>query len=116
MALKLAVFVFASLLVITTRVSSDAKDAFMEAGYAKAPVVAPVPAPPAARIIKDTKECGDACKERCKLHSRQNVCSRACITCCSVCKCVPPGTYGHTELCGKCYTDWKTHGNRTKCP
>lgn len=27
----------------------------MEAGYAKVPVVAPVPAPPAARIIKDTK-------------------------------------------------------------
>lgn len=24
-----------------------------------------------------------------------------------VCKCVPPGTYGHAELCGKCYTEWR---------
>ncbi|RWW57418.1 hypothetical protein BHE74_00035805 [Ensete ventricosum] len=37
------------------QVSSDAEDVFMEIGYGKAPVVAPVPAPPAPRIIKDTK-------------------------------------------------------------
>jgi hypothetical protein len=30
---------------------------------------------------------------------------------------VPAGTAGNQETCGKCYTDWTTHGNRTnKCP
>ncbi|XP_031386402.1 gibberellin-regulated protein 9-like [Punica granatum] len=61
-------------------------------------------------------DCGELCKERCSLHSRPNLCTRACGTCCFRCKCVPPGTSGNRELCGKCYTDMTTHGNRTKCP
>ncbi|KAK4760466.1 hypothetical protein SAY87_005359 [Trapa incisa] len=61
-------------------------------------------------------DCGGLCKERCSLHSRPNLCLRACGTCCFRCKCVPPGTSGNRELCGKCYTDMTTHGNRTKCP
>ncbi|KAJ0100367.1 hypothetical protein Patl1_22020 [Pistacia atlantica] len=32
------------------------------------------------------------------------------------CKCVPPGTYGNRELCGKCYTDMTTRNNKPKCP
>ena len=61
-------------------------------------------------------DCGGLCKDRCSLHSRPNVCVRACGTCCVRCKCVPPGTSGNRELCGKCYTDMTTHGNKTKCP
>nr|UYE91517.1 snakin 6 [Mentha longifolia] len=61
-------------------------------------------------------DCGQRCKERCSLHSRPNLCNRACGTCCVRCKCVPPGTSGNRELCGACYTDMTTHGNRTKCP
>ncbi|CAL5327210.1 unnamed protein product [Camellia sinensis] len=62
------------------------------------------------------KDCGGLCKQRCSLHSRPNVCTRACGTCCVRCKCVPPGTSGNREMCGKCYTDMTTHGNKTKCP
>ncbi|KAK9197984.1 hypothetical protein WN944_013167 [Citrus x changshan-huyou] len=62
------------------------------------------------------KNCGGLCKQRCSLHSRPNLCNRACGTCCVRCKCVPPGTAGNRELCGSCYTDMTTHGNRTKCP
>ncbi|KAH7515778.1 hypothetical protein FEM48_Zijuj10G0062600 [Ziziphus jujuba var. spinosa] len=61
-------------------------------------------------------DCGGLCKRRCSLHSRPNVCIRACGTCCIRCKCVPPGTAGNREMCGRCYTDMTTHGNRTKCP
>ncbi|RID43462.1 hypothetical protein BRARA_I00324 [Brassica rapa] len=32
------------------------------------------------------------------------------------CKCVPPGTYGNREKCGRCYTNMTTHGGRPKCP
>nr|GMD25858.1 gibberellin-regulated protein 3-like [Ipomoea batatas] len=61
-------------------------------------------------------DCGGLCKSRCSVHSRPNVCTRACGTCCVRCKCVPPGTSGNREACGKCYTDMTTHGNRLKCP
>ncbi|KAJ9677648.1 hypothetical protein PVL29_022566 [Vitis rotundifolia] len=67
------------------------------------------------RLMQDI-DCGGLCKDRCSLHSRPNVCARACGTCCVRCKCVPPGTSGNRELCGKCYTDMTTHGNKTKCP
>ncbi|KAK4263295.1 hypothetical protein QN277_028730 [Acacia crassicarpa] len=60
--------------------------------------------------------CGVRCSERCKLHSRPKICLRACGTCCERCKCVPPGTYGHREMCGRCYTDMLTHDNKPKCP
>ncbi|XP_052197106.1 gibberellin-regulated protein 14 [Diospyros lotus] len=78
---------------------------------APAPPVLPAPPPPKAKI-----ECLPLCEERCKLHSRKRVCLRACTTCCARCKCVPPGTYGNREKCGKCYTDMTTRGGRTKCP
>ncbi|XP_028771233.1 gibberellin-regulated protein 14 [Neltuma alba] len=82
------------------------------------PVNAPVtPAPaPAAPIVRSNKDCVPLCENRCQLHSRKRVCIRACSTCCERCKCVPPGTYGNREVCGKCYTDMVTHGNRYKCP
>ena len=63
-----------------------------------------------------SSDCGGLCKQRCSLHSRPNLCSRACGTCCVRCKCVPPGTSGNREVCGTCYTDMTTHGNKTKCP
>ncbi|WOH13594.1 hypothetical protein DCAR_0833104 [Daucus carota subsp. sativus] len=64
----------------------------------------------------DLFDCQGLCQVRCGLHSRKNVCMRACGTCCARCNCVPPGTYGNREACGKCYTDMTTHGNRLKCP
>ncbi|KAK4272073.1 hypothetical protein QN277_020673 [Acacia crassicarpa] len=81
------------------------------------PVKPPVaPAPPAGPIVKSNKDCVPLCGYRCKEHSRKSVCIRACTTCCERCKCVPPGTYGNREVCGKCYTDMLTHGDRPKCP
>ncbi|THG19619.1 hypothetical protein TEA_019040 [Camellia sinensis var. sinensis] len=71
----------------------------------------PTKPPPRTRI-----ECIPLCVERCKLHSRKRLCLRACMTCCDRCKCVPPGTYGNREQCGKCYTDMTTHGGKFKCP
>ncbi|KAL2321878.1 hypothetical protein Fmac_026257 [Flemingia macrophylla] len=68
------------------------------------------------RRLMQEIDCGGLCKSRCSLHSRPNVCHRACGTCCVRCKCVPPGTSGNRELCGACYTDMTTHGNKTKCP
>ncbi|CAN4086151.1 unnamed protein product [Withania somnifera] len=73
--------------------------------------LASAPAPPPSQL-----DCGGLCKYRCSLHSRPNVCFRACGTCCVRCKCVPPGTFGNREKCGKCYTEMTTHGNKTKCP
>ncbi|CAA2969942.1 Hypothetical predicted protein [Olea europaea subsp. europaea] len=70
----------------------------------------------ANRRLLPFMDCAGLCKVRCSLHSRPNLCSRACGTCCVRCKCVPPGTSGNREKCGTCYTDMKTHGNRTKCP
>ncbi|KAF7819627.1 gibberellin-regulated protein 14-like [Senna tora] len=81
------------------------------------PPVAPAPAPgPVVPIVRSNKDCVPLCEKRCELHSRKRVCMRACSTCCERCKCVPPGTYGNRELCGKCYTAMLTHGNRYKCP
>ncbi|XP_022885321.1 gibberellin-regulated protein 14-like [Olea europaea var. sylvestris] len=81
---------------------------------APAPALAPVP-PPAPTPAHGI-DCGGLCKYRCSQHSRQNLCIRACGTCCVRCKCVPPGTSGNREMCGKCYTDMTTHRNKTKCP
>ncbi|KAJ3679587.1 hypothetical protein LUZ60_017598 [Juncus effusus] len=117
MAMKHATFLLligAFFLVTTTKVSSDGEEAFIEAAYVGSPAVAPA-LPPPHRIV-DPKDCIGACDDRCSLHSRKNVCSRACMTCCNTCMCVPAGTAGNRETCGKCYTDWTTHGNRTKCP
>ncbi|KAK3144538.1 hypothetical protein QOZ80_4AG0314380 [Eleusine coracana subsp. coracana] len=109
---KLAVVValVASLLLLLS--NSNTKAAPGPGGYPPAPPLGPPP----HQIIDPAKDCGGACDVRCGLHSRKNVCSRACLKCCSVCRCVPAGTVGNRETCGKCYTDWTTHGNRTKCP
>ncbi|XP_004489331.1 uncharacterized protein [Cicer arietinum] len=82
------------------------------------PIVNPplAPTPPPTPIVKSLKDCIPLCGYRCQLHSRKNLCLRACMTCCDRCKCVPPGTYGNREKCGKCYTDMLTHGNKFKCP
>ncbi|KAK4772721.1 hypothetical protein SAY86_014496 [Trapa natans] len=74
--------------------------------------------PPAPQLppVKSKEDCTRLCGNRCSQHSRIKLCMRACTTCCSRCQCVPPGTYGNRELCGKCYTDMTTHGNRVKCP
>ncbi|XP_021905263.1 gibberellin-regulated protein 14 [Carica papaya] len=80
------------------------------------PPVNPPTLPPRPPPVRTRLDCFPLCGQRCKLHSRKNLCVRACVTCCSRCKCVPPGTYGNREVCGKCYTDMTTHGNRIKCP
>ncbi|KAJ0098519.1 hypothetical protein Patl1_21933 [Pistacia atlantica] len=76
------------------------------------PPTVSLPLPPATT----KKDCLPLCGERCKLHSRKNLCVRACVTCCDRCKCVPPGTYGNRELCGRCYTDMTTRNKKPKCP
>ncbi|KAL5215497.1 hypothetical protein ABZP36_006898 [Zizania latifolia] len=98
-----AVALLASLLLLSTIKAADDHPA-------------PPTGPPPHKIVDTTKDCSGACDVRCSEHSRKNVCSRACLKCCSVCRCVPAGTAGNEETCGKCYTDWTTHGNRTKCP
>ncbi|XP_068642818.1 gibberellin-regulated protein 14-like [Aristolochia californica] len=144
MAVKIVIFVLASLLVATTGSSNAEEQASMESAIAAAPVVAPRRAPAPAPVTTprraptpvpvttprraptpapipyippvDITACPRLCGGRCKLHSRPRHCSRVCITCCQRCKCVPPGTYGNKEMCGKCYTDMTTHGGRPKCP
>nr|QLH55393.1 snakin 3 [Allium cepa] len=115
MASKMPAFILLSFLLLVIDITPKI------AGVpASAPVTEPghhAPAPaPAPIMIKDIKECDPACKGRCALHSRPKICIRACTTCCQTVRCVPPGTYGHRELCGPRYTGWLTHGNRTKCP
>nr|POF15735.1 snakin-2 [Quercus suber] len=109
MALRV-LFFLGALLFCFTMVSSDIK------------IEEELPLP-SQLIVKDGNrrlmqeiDCGGLCKQRCSLHSRPNLCNRACGTCCVRCKCVPPGTAGNRELCGTCYTDMTTHGNKTKCP
>ncbi|KAF5457221.1 hypothetical protein F2P56_021337 [Juglans regia] len=80
------------------------------------PLQPPAPAPVLPPAVRSKKDCIPLCDQRCQLHSRKRICMRACMTCCDRCKCVPPGTFGNREKCGKCYTDMTTHGNRYKCP
>ncbi|KAF9604460.1 hypothetical protein IFM89_006742 [Coptis chinensis] len=116
MALKALVFLLASFLLVTSsKVSSNEEENFMEATSltrSPAPVKAPFP-----KVLPPVKlqECPLLCKGRCKLHFRPKHCIRACEKCCRRCKCVPPGTFGNKMMCGKCYTNMKTHG-RLKCP
>ncbi|ERN01700.1 hypothetical protein AMTRI_Chr10g4770 [Amborella trichopoda] len=84
--------------------------------YAPNPSPAPAPAPAPLLPPVDIKECPSLCEGRCLLHSRPNHCKRVCKTCCERCRCVPPGTAGNKKMCGKCYTDMTTHGNKLKCP
>ncbi|WOH13595.1 hypothetical protein DCAR_0833105 [Daucus carota subsp. sativus] len=100
MALRLFVFV-ALLLFCTLQVSSDSEIADEVKGPNSTPLT--------------YADCQGLCQVRCA-RARKNVCMRACGACCARCNCVPPGTYGNREACGKCYTDMTTHGNRLKCP
>ncbi|XP_027367482.1 peamaclein-like [Abrus precatorius] len=59
--------------------------------------------------------CNHECSRRCKKAFKKKRCKRACKSCCNTCHCVPPGTYGHKEVC-PCYATLKTHGNKPKCP
>ncbi|XP_062098482.1 cypmaclein [Humulus lupulus] len=59
--------------------------------------------------------CNLACSKRCKKASKKKRCKRACKACCVRCHCVPPGTYGHKDVC-PCYARLRTHGNKLKCP
>ncbi|XP_057494175.1 gibberellin-regulated protein 11-like [Actinidia eriantha] len=93
-------------LIVSLQVSSDAKTGDHQTQVVRG----------ANRRLLPLLDCGALCKDRCSLHSRPNVCTRACGTCCFRCKCVPPGTSGNKEVCGTCYTDMTTHGNKTKCP
>ncbi|KAJ9683490.1 hypothetical protein PVL29_019179 [Vitis rotundifolia] len=103
MALKILLLLLASFLLVTKRVSVS---------LSLATVVF------FCSLVNWVSEfyCIPLCDQRCKAHSRKNICVRACMTCCDRCKCVPPGTYGNREKCGKCYTDMTTHGNKPKCP
>ncbi|XP_034672410.1 snakin-2-like isoform X1 [Vitis riparia] len=112
MATLRLLLVFVALLVFLAQVSSDFNIEEEEMPFVSQAVVV---RGGNRRLMQDI-DCGGLCKDRCSLHSRPNVCVRACGTCCVRCKCVPPGTSGNRELCGKCYTDMTTHGNKTKCP
>ncbi|XP_020224758.1 peamaclein [Cajanus cajan] len=59
--------------------------------------------------------CNHECSRRCSKASKRKRCKRACKSCCHRCHCVPPGTFGHKDLC-PCYARLKTHGNKPKCP
>ncbi|POO00190.1 Gibberellin regulated protein [Trema orientale] len=59
--------------------------------------------------------CNYACSRRCKKAYKKKRCKRACNACCMRCHCVPPGTYGHKNVC-PCYARLRTHGNKLKCP
>ncbi|XP_020228023.1 gibberellin-regulated protein 11 [Cajanus cajan] len=115
MALRKLFVMGVLLLVCLAKVSSDVdieKEEHEELHYPDDPLIV---RDGNRRLMQDI-DCGELCKSRCSAHSRPNVCHRACGTCCVRCKCVPPGTSGNRELCGACYTDMTTHGNRTKCP
>ncbi|MQM12894.1 hypothetical protein Taro_045814 [Colocasia esculenta] len=117
MAFKVAlIFVLASFLLVTARISSNEEQLYAKVPQPPVPSPAPAAAPAHHIVPVDEKECPKLCDVRCSKHSRPNHCHRVCQTCCRRCKCVPPGTAGNREMCGTCYTDMTTHRNATKCP
>uniref|UniRef100_A0A7N0U8R5 Uncharacterized protein n=1 Tax=Kalanchoe fedtschenkoi TaxID=63787 RepID=A0A7N0U8R5_KALFE len=145
MAFRAVLFLLASLLLVSTKGIVDTVPAAAAPAEAPAPAPIPIKTPPAAQTptpapvvkkpaptptpaaprpptvaprprIKSLADCRPQCNERCSLHSRPNVCVRACNTCCTRCRCVPPGTAGNKEVCGKCYAEMTTKGGRRKCP
>ncbi|EEC77433.1 hypothetical protein OsI_16229 [Oryza sativa Indica Group] len=113
---KLAVFaLLASLLLLNTIKLAECMVACILYGADYPP--APPLGPPPHKIVDPGKVyCVGACDARCSEHSHKKRCSRSCLTCCSACRCVPAGTAGNRETCGRCYTDWVSHNNMTKCP
>ncbi|KAG6394463.1 hypothetical protein SASPL_145048 [Salvia splendens] len=61
------------------------------------------------------KACKPRCTYRCSATSHKKPCMLYCQKCCATCRCVPPGVYGHKEIC-PCYNNWKTKEGRPKCP
>ncbi|KAI3461213.1 hypothetical protein Pfo_017876 [Paulownia fortunei] len=60
-------------------------------------------------------ECPGACTYRCSRTAYKKPCMFFCQKCCFKCRCVPPGTYGHKQVC-PCYNNWKTKRGGPKCP
>ncbi|XP_072993321.1 gibberellin-regulated protein 6-like [Typha latifolia] len=60
-------------------------------------------------------ECPGACQFRCSKTAYKKPCLFFCQKCCFQCRCVPPGTYAHKEVC-PCYNNWKTKSGGPKCP
>ncbi|CAL9053631.1 gibberellin-regulated protein 12-like [Musa acuminata AAA Group] len=60
-------------------------------------------------------ECPGACQYRCSKTAYKKPCLFFCQKCCFKCRCVPPGTYAHKEVC-PCYNNWKTKRGGPKCP
>ncbi|XP_010922909.3 gibberellin-regulated protein 12 [Elaeis guineensis] len=60
-------------------------------------------------------ECPGACQFRCSKTAYKKPCMFFCQKCCFKCRCVPPGTYAHKEVC-PCYNNWKTKRGGPKCP
>ncbi|XP_061360296.1 snakin-2-like [Gastrolobium bilobum] len=115
MALRVLLVFGMLLLVCFSKVSSDleiSKEEDEELRFPDEPLIVK----DGNRRLMQAIDCGGLCKARCGAHSRPKYCIRACGTCCVRCKCVPPGTSGNREVCGTCYTDMTTHGNKTKCP
>ncbi|XP_039691244.1 gibberellin-regulated protein 14 [Medicago truncatula] len=109
-----------SLVVITAPTPPSPVDA---PPIAEAPTQTPLgqspesaPAPLATPVVKSWEDCIPLCYVRCKLHLRKVECMTQCMTCCDRCQCVPPGTYGNREKCGKCYTDMRTFLDEIMCP
>ncbi|CAL0306831.1 unnamed protein product [Lupinus luteus] len=115
MALRVLLVLGMLFFLCLTKVSSDLKKENKEDVELQLPNELPIVRDGNRRLMQYI-DCGGLCKSRCSVHSRPNLCNRVCGTCCVRCKCVPPGTYGNRELCGTCYTDMTTHGNKTKCP
>ncbi|RWV82932.1 hypothetical protein GW17_00055526, partial [Ensete ventricosum] len=63
----------------------------------------------------DFAECPGACQYRCSKTAYKKPCLFFCQKCCFKCRCVPPGTYAHKEVC-PCYNNWKTKRGGPKCP
>ncbi|CAN8270056.1 unnamed protein product [Cochlearia groenlandica] len=61
------------------------------------------------------QECGAKCGYRCSNTQYKKPCLFFCNKCCNKCLCVPPGTYGHKQVC-PCYNNWKTKLGGPKCP
>uniref|UniRef100_A0A7N0V2D7 Uncharacterized protein n=1 Tax=Kalanchoe fedtschenkoi TaxID=63787 RepID=A0A7N0V2D7_KALFE len=60
-------------------------------------------------------QCPRQCTRRCSKTQYHKPCMFFCQKCCRKCRCVPPGFYGHKQVC-PCYNNWKTKEGGPKCP
>ncbi|KAK9272109.1 hypothetical protein L1049_002478 [Liquidambar formosana] len=117
MALKAILFLLASFLLLTTRVTSDQAEIVEENAYVppQAPVIAPPANSPMAPPPMHPHGCTPLCEERCKMHRKKRPCMKVCTTCCRKCNCVPPGPSGNEDKCNK-WDEVTIHGQMYKCP